>query len=96
MTRKLMMGKTRALAASLVLAGSAIFGTAASAQYTPSGECWDNVVALCDANYQAWGYRTSADCSQHEWCYFCAGGYLCGYDPRDYYTAAKPDTGRPW
>ncbi len=88
-------GKTRALAASLVLAGAAIFGTAASAQYTPSGECWDNVVALCNANYQAWGYRTSSDCSQHEWCYFCAGGYLCGYDPRDYYTAVNLDAVRP-
>ena len=92
MARKL--GKTRALAASLVLAGSAMFGIPAQAQYVPGGECWDEIVGLCNANYQAWGYRNSAECAQHEWCYYCAGGYLCGYDPRwPYYNGSnRPDS----
>lgn len=92
MSRKLMLGKARALAASLVLAGAAIFSTAASANWTEPPACQD-LEAACTANYQAWGYRNYQECYNHVLCYACWGGYLCGYDPRD---AVKPDTAKPW
>lgn len=94
MSRKSMVGKTRALAASLALVGAAIFGTAASAQWNDPPPC-DQLESECAAKYQTWGYRTYEDCVQHEWCYACAGGYLCGYDPRQTYTGViEPDTGK--
>jgi hypothetical protein len=91
-------GLGRALVASLVLAGSAMFSTPAAAQYVPGGECWDDIVELCEANYQSWGYRNASECANHEWCYYCAGGYLCGFDPRwPYYNGStKPGAETPW
>lgn len=91
------MGKTRALAAALVLAGGAIFGTAASAQYNwdPTPECYNGVIAQCATQYQTWGYATYEDCVRVEPCYYCLSGYMCGFDPRDW-GAVKPDTGKPW
>ena len=94
MSRKLLIGKTRTLAASLVLAGAAIFGTAASAQWNDPPAC-EELESECAANYRAWGYRTYEDCYNHELCYACWGGYLCGYDPRQTYSGVtEPDAGK--
>ena len=93
MTRKL--GKARALAASLVLAGAAIFNTAASAQWD-SPNCWYEVEDQCATEWQNWGYRTLADCERLEPCYVCLYGYLCGYDDRWDYTSVNIDAVKPW
>lgn len=87
MSRKLMFGKTRALMASLVLAGAAISGTAASAQFGDPG-CSQAVYDECTTEWQAWGYRNLADCQRLEPCYYCMYGYLCGYS--DYWAPGKP------
>lgn len=89
------LGKTRALAAALVLAGAAIFGTAASAQFQYGDpECRQEAIAGCAANWQAYGYPNYEDCVLVEPCYACNAGYMCGfYDPG---WAMKPDTGKPW
>ncbi len=65
--------KTFGLAASLVLAGGAISGTAASAQnYSgPLGGCWDRTATLCGLNWQAWSYMSYSDCEVAEACYAC-------------------------
>lgn len=88
------LGRTRALAASLVLASAAIAGTPASAQWTEPPACED-LEPQCAANYQAWGYSSYADCYRHLLCYACWGGYLCGADPGGW-GATKPDLGKPW
>lgn len=89
MSRKLMLAKTRTLAASLVLAGAAIFSSAASAQYT-WGEpgCYQAVESECTTEWQNWGYRNLQDCQRLEPCYYCLYGYLCGYS--DYWAPGKP------
>ena len=64
--------KTFGLAASLVLAGGAICGTAASAQYTgPLGGCFDRTATLCNLNWQAWSYSSYSECETAEACYAC-------------------------
>ncbi|HEY0131510.1 MAG TPA: hypothetical protein VGB57_08895 [Allosphingosinicella sp.] len=70
--------KTAALAASLTLAGGAIFGTAASAQYTYpypylSSPCWDQVMSDCEVKWQAWGLTSYSDCGPMEACQVCPG-----------------------
>ncbi len=87
MTRKLFMGRTRALMASLVLAGAAISGTSASAQFGDP-ECGQAVYEECTTEWQAWGYRNVEDCQRLEPCYYCYYGYLCGYS--DYWAPGKP------
>ncbi len=88
-------GKVRALAASLVLAGAAIFGTAASAQYGGiSPECRQEAVTACATMWQAYGYRTYEDCAQYEPCFHCMAGYMCPF--YDFTYAVRPDAGRPW
>ncbi|MGA9582052.1 MAG: hypothetical protein WBR13_08805 [Allosphingosinicella sp.] len=94
MKRKLLIGKARALAASLVLAGAAISGTSASAQWTEPPACED-LEAECAANYLARNYLTPEECYRHLLCYSCWGGYMCGADP-GHWGATKPDTGKPW
>ena len=84
-----MMGKTRALAASLVLAGAAIFGSAASATSTwGDPNCSQAVYNECSTEWAAWGYRNVEDCQRLEPCYYCMNGYLCGYS--DYWAPGKP------
>lgn len=65
--------KTLGLAASLVLAGGAISGTAASAQnYSgPLGGCYDQISTLCNSHWQNWDYSGYADCHQAESCWAC-------------------------
>jgi len=65
--------KTFGLAASLVLAGGAISGTAASAQYYdgPLGGCWDQISSMCNLHWQAWSYMSYAECETAESCYAC-------------------------
>lgn len=94
MARKL--GRTRALAASLVLAGAAIFGTAASAQYYPniSPECRQEAVAECATMWQAYGYRSYADCAQYQPCYHCLAGYMCPF--YDFTYAVEPEADIAW
>jgi hypothetical protein len=96
MSRKLVMGKIRAMAASLVLASAAISSSAAATEYWESPTCWYDVEAACTAEWQAWGYRSYDDCARLEPCYVCLYGYLCGYDDRWDYTRVEPDTGKPW
>ena len=86
MARKL--GKMRSLATSLVLAGGAIFGTAASADYQGTPSCFQQVEDECATEWQAWGYRNYEDCYQHEPCYYCMDYYHCGW--LDYYAPGKP------
>src|SRR5688572_9879179 len=62
--------KTLGLAASLMLAGAAIFSTAASAQYGGQG-CWEQVQSQCTTQYQAWGYGTEQQCAQQAPCLYC-------------------------
>lgn len=67
--------KTFALAASLVFAGGAISGTAASAhpgQYSYFGpECWAQVASDCTNDQQALGYGSIQVCAQREGCIHC-------------------------
>lgn len=64
--------KTLGVAASLALAGGAICGTAASAQYNePLGGCWDEISGMCNANWQNWGYMSFSECQTAESCYAC-------------------------
>ena len=88
MSRKLMLGRIRALAASLVLAGAAISSTPASADYQTSTNCWQQVGDECSTEWQAWGYRTYDDCVRIEPCAYCTNWYHCGWI--DYYPPGKP------
>ena len=64
--------KTFGRAASLVLAGGAISGTAASAQYSyQSSGCWDQVMSACEVQWQAWGLTSYSDCGPMEACQVC-------------------------
>lgn len=64
--------KTFGLAGSLVLAGGAISGTAASAQYTgPMGGCSIEMSSQCDSHWQNWGYTSHSECYHAESCYAC-------------------------
>lgn len=65
--------KTFGLVASLVLAGGAIVGTAASAQYASPGPagCSDGFFSECNSHWQNWGYTTFGDCSETETCELC-------------------------
>ena len=86
----------RTLAASLVLAGAAIFSTAASAEFQyGSPECRQAAIAECATMWQAYGYPNYADCVLVEPCYACNAGYICGFYPIGGW-AVKPDTGKPW
>jgi hypothetical protein len=87
MSKKLILGKTRALAASLVLAGAAICNTSASAYYQPPN-CYQQVEEECATEWQAWGYRSYDDCFRLEPCYYCMQYYHCGWS--DYYAPGKP------
>lgn len=73
MSRKLNMRKAAAaLAASLVIAGGAISGTAASAQYSgPMGGCYDQISTMCNSHWQNWGYSSYNDCHSAESCWVC-------------------------
>lgn len=73
--------KTFGLAASLMLAGAATFGTAASAQESGPA-CWARVQNQCTYQYQAWGYVSEQDCAQQEPCRVC---------PRDGHTCYEID-----
>ena len=92
------VSKTRALTASLALAGAAIFATAASARIPPRDPVCDQRVANeCVNTWQAKGYAQYLDCVANEQCLQCPPnyGYLCGYDPRyPFNSAVKPD--QPW
>ncbi len=86
------LGKTRALAASLVLAGAAMFNTAASAEYYPGDpDCWQQVISECSTKWQAWGYHNYADCARVEPCMYCMNGYMCGWI--DYWAPGKHGEG---
>jgi hypothetical protein len=64
--------KTTALAASLALAGGAVFATAASAQYAQMNSgCWDQVMNQCGWQWQAWGLTSYSDCQPLEACQVC-------------------------
>ncbi len=86
MSRKI--GKVRALAASLVLAGAAILNTSASAYYQNPPDCFQQVEDECATEWQAWGYRSYDDCFRLEPCYYCMQYYHCGWS--DYYAPGKP------
>ena len=80
--------KTRAAAASLVLAIAAISSSAASAEYYPGDpDCSQQVVAECATKWQAWGYHNYADCARMEPCLYCMYGYVCGWI--DYWAPGK-------
>jgi hypothetical protein len=90
MSRKLRMGKTRALAASLALVGAALFSSAASAQYDGPPGC-EQLESECAAKYQRWGYATCEACIAGEQCYACFPGIFRGWDPRlPWFTAPAP------
>jgi hypothetical protein len=65
--------KTFGLAASLVLAGGAIVGTAASAQYAspPPAGCSDLFFSECNSHWENWGYTSHWDCTVTETCQLC-------------------------
>lgn len=92
--------RTLGLVASLVLAGGAISGTAASAQYGGSGSgCWNAVVSECSWYWNEWGYGSNWECSQMEPCLVCpdAGGHSCPVvswlDHEDAMTTRHPGHG---
>ncbi|HET9637845.1 MAG TPA: hypothetical protein VFP12_01410 [Allosphingosinicella sp.] len=91
MSRKLMLGKLRTLAASLVLAGAAISGTTASAQSGPGPNCHYDIISECATKWQAWGYHNYDDCARVEPCMYCLNGYLCGWI--DYWAPGKHGEG---
>ena len=94
MFRKLEMTKTRALAASLALAGGAIFATAASARIPPRDPACDQRVAQeCVTTWQSGGYWSYEHCVGYQQCMQCPPipGYLCGVGPEGY--ATEPDEG---
>ena len=92
MARKL--GKARALAASLVLAGAAIFSTAASAQSSRDGPARRQSAPMRH-QWQAYGYPNYADCVLVDAALLRLHGYICGFYPIGGW-AVKPDTGKPW
>jgi hypothetical protein len=88
MSRKLILGKIRVVAASLALAGAAISSTTASAYYQAPSNCFQQVEQECTTEWQAWGYRSYEDCYNHEPCNYCMQYYHCGW--MDYYAPGKP------
>ena len=87
------MRKT-ALAASLALAGAAIFATSASARIPPRDPVCDQRVAdECVTTWQSGGYWNYQHCVAFQQCMQCPPipGYLCGVGPEGYST--KPDEG---
>ncbi|HYW16086.1 MAG TPA: hypothetical protein VE891_08030 [Allosphingosinicella sp.] len=79
-----------------MLAGAAIFGSAASAQfdYSISPECRQEAVAECGTMWQAYGYRSYEDCAKYQPCFHCLAGYMCPI--YDFTYAVKPDSAKPW
>ncbi|MEA3010474.1 MAG: hypothetical protein QOJ91_2166 [Sphingomonadales bacterium] len=94
MFRKL--GKKTILAASLALAGGAIFGTAASARIPPRDPVCDQRVANeCVTTWQSLGFWDYDNCVGYQQCMQCPPipGYMCG----GLFAATDPDEGtKPW
>jgi hypothetical protein len=98
MFRNLDIRKKTALAASLVLAGAAIFSSAASAIPPPvrNPVCDQYMANACITTWQVLGYGNYAHCVAHRQCAECPPwyGYMCGIGPN---YATEPDLGtEPW
>jgi hypothetical protein len=96
MIGKFGLRKNMALAASLALAGSAIFSSAASAVVPRDPACEAAVANACAIFWQDLGYAQVSDCSSHQKCVKCPPlyGYMCGLDPRGYNSAIRDE--QPW
>ena len=99
MSRRLNIRKTMGLAASLVLAGAAIFSTAASAKGLGPRDpaCDQRVINACATNWQVLGYAQYEHCVLGQPCLACPPnyGYLCGiYSYPGGGWVAEPDTGK--
>ena len=99
MSRKLNIRKPTALAASLVLAGAAILGSAASAGIGPPRDpaCDARVANECVGTWQTKGWASYQECVSGQQCLECPPnyGYLCYY-PGMYDWATEPTAAKPW
>ena len=100
MARKLRFGKTIGLAASLVLAGAAIVGSAASARIGPPRDpaCDQRVANACVSTWQTLGWSTYQDCVSGQQCIECPPnyGYLCPYPGMYDDFVTEPVVAEPW
>lgn len=100
MSRKLKLRKTTGLVASLVLAGAAILGSAASAGIGPPRNpvCDQRVANECVTTWQTLGWSSYQDCVSGQQCIECPPnyGYLCPYAGMYDDWAVEPSAARPW
>jgi hypothetical protein len=85
--------RKKALAASLALAGAAIFTAPAGARgpLPPDPACVAQVQNDCNAHWQAYGYHVYDDCVTDQTCKVC-NVYLCG---GIFYATRTADLGKP-
>lgn len=92
--------RTTALAASLVLAGAAIFGSAASAGIGPPRDpaCDQRVANECVSTWQTKGWSSYQDCVGGQQCLECPPnyGYMCAYPGMYDDFATERGTAEPW